>query len=180
MLLQSTRTGPPLRQRQEDPTSILHQRRWIHTPASPQPGPEPSVYSGRQAADRRRELLHAYPPYPCCTPPPSTLWSHQNLSRPLEGYLLARTMGRDEEVCGVMRHLAEDQAANSTACWNSQDDSDSRETLSVNLYRHHWPLSPLPRLRICLSCCRLILIIHQDSTPQEEVQHSRYRRNPHK
>ena len=59
-------------------------------------------------------------------------------------------MGRNQEVCGVMRHLSEYQAANSTACWDSQDDPGSGETLSVNLYRHHWPLSPLPRLRICL------------------------------
>ena len=124
--------------------------------------------------------LHAYPPYPHCTPQPCTLWSHQNLSRPIEGYLLARTMGRNQEVCGVMQHLSEDQAANPAACWNSQDDPGSRETLSVNLNRHHWPLSPLRRLRICLSCCQSILINHQDSTPQEEVQYSSYRRSPHK
>ena len=146
VILQRTRTGPSRWQRQEDPVPFLRKQRWIHSPASSWPGSKPSVYSRWQTADWRRALLHAYPPYPRRSSPPCTLWSLQNLSRPIEKYLLARTMGRNQEVCGVMRHLSNDQATNSTACGNSQENPGSRETLPVNLYRHHWPCSPLPRL----------------------------------
>ena len=64
--------------------------------------------------DRRRLLPQAHTPYPLSAPPPRPLWRQQDLPGHLEGYLLARTVGGNEEVRRRMPHLPDHKAADPT------------------------------------------------------------------